>query len=185
MNQEANLLSQAFRNEHWLFNKERFDRDLVADFLFLYSRAEYALKAAGFIQGYGADEPLMVDWWAFAEALSHDPKVDQDPVLEKAVLFLTSCPPRLQWCAAPGSLKWKARRKRSKETLTEFLVKAVCDVRNNLFHGGKNLSGRLEERDTKLIDAAIVVLEWTLRVREEVWTAFDDRPDLLPEVEPL
>src|SRR5674476_499697 len=99
MNQQSDLFSATFRNEHWLFSKDRFDRDLVADFLFLYSRAEYALKVAGFKKEVPG-EPVRADWPAFIKKLPPEPKVTRDPSLEKAIFYITKFPPRsLLWAA--------------------------------------------------------------------------------------
>lgn len=174
MSQQSDLLSSTFRSEHWLFNKERFDRDLVADFLFLYSRAEYALKVAKFVKTVPS-EPERADWPKFIAALPPEPKVTRDPSLEKAIFYLTKFRPRSLLWAADERLEWEERKQSFSKNRTASLMQAVCDVRNNLFHGGKVLVGRLEERDTRLIDSAIVVLHWALRIKENVWAIFDEQ----------
>lgn len=179
MSQEVELLSHTFRTEHWLFNEERFDRKLVGDFLILYSRAEYALKVAGFLQDNSRDKLLKANWASFIGKLPNRPPTSQDQILEKAVTYLTRRPPKSQWLNAHGRLEWRERPKRSNETLTAFLLRAVSEIRNNLFHGGKDLRGELCERDAKLLDSAIVVLRWALTVLSKVRDSFDDSgPDI-------
>lgn len=168
--------SEELRSTHWLFAANAFDRKLVADFLFLYARAEYALRAAGFTLEIES-KPVRTNWSKFAEQLTSDPAAEDNPELERAVRYLKAFPPktfRVRW---DRSIR---ERETSRDNSTnEFLLRAVGDVRNNLFHGGKDLAGSAIERDEKLIKAAFIVLAWALQTKEDVWGFFNE-PGLGP-----
>ena len=160
-----------FRSEHWLFSDKRFDRQLAADFLFLFSRAEYALKAADFKRPVG--NTVWADWETFALSLPTSPATPAGSELDKAVRYLKNFPPLTATLTGKGLGLQETKHKALKQT--SFLLDAVSDVRNNLFHGGKDFSGSAAERDRNLIKAASVVLLWALRADPKVWSYFDER----------
>jgi hypothetical protein len=159
----------------YLFSPGRLDRDLVADFFMLFARAEFALKGAGFIRGRTNDEPI-VDWDKFARALANKLTDPDDPRILEAVRFLQDKPPK-KHVYQDRRLQWKTRECTS---LTDpvFVIRSITTVRNNLFHGGKEIVGLMAERDRQLVQNSLVVLAYCMTLNESVSSAFSE---LAPE----
>lgn len=156
-----------------LFSPDQFDRDLVRDFLFAFSRAEYALKTAGFLKRGGYDEPK-IEWRRFAETIA----VELDgTLLDEKVLqareYLSEHPPDRQVFPKSG-LQWQPRVQRPDQTNAQFLIESVTQVRNNLFHGGKELMGRLAERDRELVEAALIMVVFAVSLDDRVSALYLD-----------
>jgi hypothetical protein len=154
------------------FSPDRFDRDLVRDFLFAFSRAEYALKAAGFVRA-GKWGELHILWSAFAEEIAETLNAAADLDVLEAQRYLRDNPPKKQVLSASG-LQWQAREKRNNQTDAQFLVESVTQVRNNLFHGGKELMGRLAERDRELVGAALTTVAFAVSAHVCVSALFEE-----------
>lgn len=156
-----------------LFAPDQIDRDLVRDFLFLFSRAEYALKACGFVRGGRYDEPI-VEWRKFARTLGKDFS-SNDPELVRAREYLLGNPPKQQK-VRDGQLAWSDWQARDDENIAEYLIESAKHVRNNLFHGGKQSLGRLAERDRKLLKAALLVIAHAISLHPEASVQFREYP---------
>jgi hypothetical protein len=158
-----------------LFSPGRLDRDLVADFFMLFARAEFALKDAGFVRGLGKkkDEPS-VDWNRFARALGSKLTSPDDPRIQEAVRFLQEKPPKKQ-VYRDRQLKWEPREC-TNFTDPEFVIRSITTVRNNLFHGGKEIVGLMAERDRELVQNSLVVLAYCMTLNERVLRALNDLP---------
>ncbi|TCT10824.1 hypothetical protein [Paralcaligenes ureilyticus] len=109
------------------------DLDLLAGKLFqVFSRTEYALKAAGYNKGNG---PAQANWREFALAVEDLIASPATKELQEAIEFLFTEPPkkqmivneRIQWVASEPETSSRA----------DCLLTYVRRVRNNLFHGGK------------------------------------------------
>jgi hypothetical protein len=48
----------------------------------------------------------------------------------------------------------------------------VCQVRNNLFHGGKHTNHSPEERDDKLLHHSITVLDAASELDDALWVTY-------------
>jgi hypothetical protein len=153
-------------SRHGLFAGTRFDRETVADFLLLFSRAEYALKAAGFVRRGQYDEPK-IQWSRFADSIREDLRPTSDGALQEAFQYLGDHPPHRQVLEG-HHLRWRPRTTRTDQTLEAFLIESITTVRNNLFHGGKELSTPLTERDRILVRSALLVLAHAISVSESV-----------------
>jgi len=57
-----------------------------------------------------------------------------------------------------------------------FLVRSITTVRNNLFHGGKEIEGPLAERDRHLIQNSLLLLVQAIRLEPSVRRAFGELP---------
>ncbi|MBF0167808.1 MAG: helix-turn-helix domain-containing protein [Alphaproteobacteria bacterium] len=146
------------------------NRDLVLRFFYCFSRFEYALKAAGYAKA-GRNGEALPKWDDFADA-------DE---LGDSFLETMSTEPRAKilFCEAPRNQVWKAGRLNWDPNEPSFphspyeakkLFEYVRRVRNNLFHGGKVPFD--SDRDVKLINAALFVLEEALKKSTKVNEAF-------------
>lgn len=161
-----------------LFSPARLDRELIADFFMLFARAEFALKKAEFTSLCRSEgEKIVVDWDRFALSLGPTLTDPADPEIRDAVKYLQEKPPQKQ--------VWKNRRidwKKRECTDTGdpvFVVRSVTTVRNNLFHGGKEVVGLMAERDRELLQNCLLVLAFSLTLNADVIKAFGE---LGPEV---
>jgi hypothetical protein len=75
-------------------------------------------------------------------------------------------------------LQWQKNTRRNGEGETEYLLRLVRDVRNNLFHGGKYpeepVSGQ-SLRNSKLLQACLTILEKYLSLNADVKCFFEER----------
>jgi hypothetical protein len=135
----------------------------ILDFILWFSRFEYALKnTAYFRTSKGHLEP---DW----SKLKKYVKKHAIPLSLREVLILfRDDPPNKQvdhhlWTPLAGDLDWP------------MLIEGLKLVRNNLFHGGKHIPGRLlaPERDTLLISYCQTIMKELIQiVPEEVEICF-------------
>jgi hypothetical protein len=109
------------------------DRDLVLTFFENFSRAEYALKRAGYAEEWvGA---VSAAWDRFADVLHPKFFATNDDALTAAVDYFFTGPPLKQTLSA-GVIGWAPAEVNMPRTLRQLLI-FVRRVRNNLFHGGK------------------------------------------------
>src|SRR5689334_17856713 len=108
-----------------------FDANLACEFLGVFARYEYALKAAGFAAG----DPVQPAWDTYAKSIDPVFSKISDKAFHQAVEYLLTKPPKKQVLRA-GKLEWETTPfdnvPRAQKVLT-----MVRRVRNNLFHGGK------------------------------------------------
>jgi hypothetical protein len=125
-------------------------RELVSNFVSIFSRFEYALKATGFF--VGDEDRVDPDWCSFAKHLPilRDCKAKD---VQKAIAYFDSDPPRKQ-VYKDGVLDW--RRTETPNRDNDELLVLVRRVRNNLFHGGKVPFKR--KRDAELLRSAEAIL---------------------------
>jgi hypothetical protein len=154
-----------------LFSPARLDRDLVADFFMLFARAEFALKRAGFASPQGR-EGVGVDWDRFARSLGPAVTSPTDQRILEAVEYLQENPPQKQ-VFRNGRLEWK-NRECTDPSDAVFVVRSVTAVRNNLFHGGKEVVGLMAERDRQLLEHSLLMLAYCLTLHLDVFNAFGE-----------
>ncbi|WP_299429523.1 hypothetical protein [uncultured Meiothermus sp.] len=129
--------------------------DQLAGKLFqVYSRTEYALKAAGYNHGDGAAE---ANWRKFAhavEGLIANPTTQE---LREAIDFFFNAPPKKQVIVG-GIIQWEVSEPETNSRADRLLI-YVRRVRNNLFHGGK-FNGRWfdPERSEPLLRHSLTIL---------------------------
>jgi hypothetical protein len=129
--------------------------DQLASKLFhVFSRTEYALKAAGYNNG---DGEAQADWRAFAlavEGLIANPTTGE---LREAIDFFFNAPPKKQVIAG-GVIQWEHSAPGTNSQADKLLI-YVRRVRNNLFHGGKfNGHWFAPERSEPLLRHSIAIL---------------------------
>ncbi len=157
--------------ERLLEPMERFhlDKELIADFFFAFSRFEFALKQAGYLESIQAGADARPDWTCFSKRINAVCNFDESPELRKAVDYLLSDAkaPKKQVVQADGSLDWKTTPTGRKDI--EWVLILVRRVRNNLFHGGK-YTGSLSElaRDTTLLKNSLIILDACLNWDDDV-----------------
>lgn len=142
---------------------------MACQFFRLFSRAEYALKMAGF---YTNSTYLQPDWTRFASTVDTIITSPPSDELEAAVSFIVNAPPmkqvvrnnRLEWEPAPVSTA----------CLADEVLVYIRRVRNNLFHGGK-FNGRwfAPERSEPLIQHSMTILSACIAENPATRSAFE------------
>jgi len=132
--------------------------ELACEFVAVFARMEYALKATRFAAGDGGH--VSACWDRFAnECDEHfDTKASQD--LREAVDYLWNNPPRKQVLEEGRHLKFCPFKIDEGQRRMQQILLMVRTVRNNLFHGGKHLpDGEMEPgRNEALVRSGLVVL---------------------------
>lgn len=154
-----------------VFNFLKMPPDLACDFLGIFARSEYALKAADFARG--DEKQAEADWDTFAQAIADDFDLSKNPNLWTAVDYLLTKPPKklilknqtLEFFDAPPD---KNQRKAQQALLM------VRRVRNNLFHGGKFLPVPAgdPDRDKLLVEHSLTVLHACRQLHSTVAAAY-------------
>jgi hypothetical protein len=166
------------RGAQRLFSSPRINRELVTDFFMTFARTEYALKRAGYVEAGRSDEPR-IKWDDFARSIGDTLLNSCSPAVAEAISYLSSNPPQKQVVRHRG-LGWEPRTSDNPRDPV-FLMRSITTVRNNLFHGGKEVTGRLAERDHGLVQSSLVILAHAIGLDTNVQHAFEELP---PEQDP-
>jgi hypothetical protein len=157
-----------------LFTELNIDKELVSKFFIVFSRFEYALKRAGYVNG--DENRVFANWDKFASGLSN--KFDSALRLElaEAIQYLQSHPPKKQ-IVAKNELGWKETDLNLNEPQLIWLLRVIRVIRNNLFHGGKFPMRPVSDpsRDIQLIKSSLVILEACLDLEPKVQSYFLDK----------
>lgn len=136
---------------------QRLDRSLIFEFFWTFSLFEYALKREGFIS-CGNHQAASADWHCFEQSIRGRFSDERDGEFSQAIRFLLENPPKKQ-IVDSGRLAWRQQRRRSEQSEEDFVLSLVRTVRNNLFHGGKDMTGEIEtERNEALLRSALQIL---------------------------
>ncbi len=129
--------------------------DKLADKLFhVFSRTEYALKAAGYNNG---DGEAKANWRTFAFAVENLIATPTTQDLEEAISFFFNAPPKKQVIFG-GVIQWEVSVPETNSNADKLLI-YVRRVRNNLFHGGKfNGHWFTPERSEPLLRHSLTIL---------------------------
>lgn len=134
----------------------------IVEFFFAFSRFECALKATSNFRSVNHNK-VEANWNVFVNTIQNRFDRTRTEELEEAVTYIINHPPRIQAIDAHDNLSWRARVFQPHDNLTTKLKCHICDIRNNLFHGGK-FYGSYEEdvsRNYILLDKSIIILnEW-------------------------
>ncbi len=147
-------------------------RNLAIEFLAVFARFEYALKASGFVKGN--HKRVEADWDTFAKKIARQFRRDATAKLNSAVSYLLTHPPRKQ-VIVNKRLSWRDSPPDARLSESEQVLLMVRRVRNNLFHGAKFLSpenGR-RARDRLLVAHSLVVLKAFVALNREVALMYD------------
>lgn len=144
-------MENAFRHLH-------MPSELACEFLAVFARMEYALKATRFAAGDGGGVSACWDKFANEADERFDAVASKD--LKEAVDCLWNNPPRKQVLDEGQSVKFRDFEIDPAQRKLQQLLLMVRTVRNNLFHGGKHLPGSETEpgRNEALVRSALVVL---------------------------
>ncbi len=152
------------------FDQLNLDPKLACDFLALFARYEFALKAAKPANGGEAK----AGWDEYAKGIDKAFSQLKNAELTAAVDYLLSRPPKKQVFRA-GKLEWEETGHDNNVPRAQQVLVMVRRVRNNLFHGGKFLPAEAGDdpgRDQLLVEHSLVVLRACLPLDQEVHAAF-------------
>ena len=146
-------------------------KDLIFEFFVTFSRFEYALKSNSFFTVNATP-----DWDKFVNSIKEkfDRTISEE--INNAVEFLIQNPPRIQYVDS-GLVAWNDRIIDKNTPLLNRLRLHICDIRNNLFHGGK-FDGDFEpeiSRNYELINSALLILNNWLTLNNQLRRDFIDR----------
>jgi hypothetical protein len=167
------------RGARRLYSSPRIDRELVTDFFMTFTRTEYALKRAGYVEAGWSGEPR-IKWDDFARSIGDTLLNSCSPAVAGAISYLSSNPPQKQ-VVRHGGLAWEPR---TSDNLRDpvFLMRSITTVRNNLFHGGKEVRGMLAERDHRLGTfhgfPALLLVTLTPAAKEAAWDPTKDQKSM-------
>lgn len=135
------------------------DEELTISFFFIFSRYEYALKAAGKV---GNNDPAEPDWGHVEKAI-RTMDASQRERVERSAGILIQDPPRRQ-VYRDGQLQFVPAGPAGDHATN--LVVSLKRVRNNLFHGGKYVPDgvALSARSRELVQCAVAVLTELLQI---------------------
>jgi hypothetical protein len=142
------------------------DSQLICNFLAIFSRIEYSLKAT---IKYADDRETKVDpsWDRFANEIHEKFLQIEDIELKSAVDYLVNNSPKKQ-ILDDNKLIFQEQEIDQNQKLTQQILLMVRTVRNNLFHGGKYHSNA-EGRDALLIKHSLKVLSECAKIDEDVY----------------
>ncbi len=106
--------------------------ELVLRFFLAFARFEYALKRVNWARR-GPQGVAQPNWDKVSRCLQASQDDDRRAVLESAPLFLKKPPKRQMY--GGKKLPWRAPPQTGDES--QRFIRALKQVRNNLFHGGK------------------------------------------------
>lgn len=158
-------MSDVFRHLH-------MPAELACEFLAVFSRMEYALKATRYAsEGEGR---VTVSWDRFANDIDEIFCRVTDEDFTTAVHYLLTQPPRMQM-RQDGVLLFVDQAIDEHQSRAQQTLHMVRTVRNNLFHGGKYLpDGEVEQgRNQVLVQNSLIVLQHCVRFEEGVWQCYE------------
>lgn len=159
-------MEKAFRHLH-------MPPELACEFLAVFSRMEYALKATRF--PIGDEGKVFAAWDKFANEADDAFDDSATDELREAIDYLIAAPPRKQVLEEGNKVRFRDFPKDLNQSKLQQLLQMVRVVRNNLFHGGKHLpSGESEPgRNEALVRYSLVVLRACISIFPEVQESYD------------
>lgn len=149
--------------------------DLLAfSFFREFARCEYCLKAVGLLEGF-PNKP-QADWGTFAAQVIVVFDVPPNAETEGAIQYYLAHPPKKQ-VLLDGVLSWSTTLP-NHQNQAELVLRLVCRVRNNLFHGGKFNGHWFEpQRSEELLHRGLVILRAAVSGHSKVREAYANRAD--------
>lgn len=144
----------------------KIPKELVFEFLAVFSRFEFSLKESGYYRK-GQNDIAEADWARFSVDMNSSFEKIASPDLLDAVKYLIKEPPQRQVIEGK-SLKWHPLAFREDQSIAAKTLLSVRMTRNNLFHGGKHFPHSSEGRDEKLIRSSLLVLGYCIEENENV-----------------
>jgi hypothetical protein len=150
------------------------DRELVLEFLAVFSRFEYALKRSGYLKDGERAQP---NWGKYSDDLKGQFASLTDQACQEAIRALLDVPPKTQ-VVTGGDLGWRETVPVEGEATEKYVLRLVRTIRNNLFHGGKfpHPVGPIADvaRDRELLRRGIAVLNGCLEISGTVRGVFEE-----------
>lgn len=158
------------------------DMLLAFEFFILFSRFEYALKKTGvvrFCKGVTVCKGSEVkratpNWESFAKYIQIPFSEIECEELKVSTSYIFENPPQIQTC----DTGWKDFKEslNAENQSVHWLIEAIKQVRNNLFHGGKYPLQLIDEssRDKVLLEHSMTILRACLNCDNEVKAIFLD-----------
>jgi hypothetical protein len=147
--------------------------DLLSfEFFREFARCEYCLKVAGLREPNRRDPTA--DWGALSEQISTTLDQPSSAELQLAVRYYLASPPKKQ-VLIEDHLDWSNNLPDHKSQ-SELLLRLVCRVRNNLFHGGKFNGHWFEpQRSELLLQHGLVILKAVVNAHPLVRAAYENK----------
>jgi len=147
------------------------DRALAYQFFVFFSRFEYTLKRARFVQTNSKGE-ARVDWKGFAHKMAPLLCKHTDNSFKTGVTYIETHPPKKQVLSGQGFRRVEDNF--SGDFDLDRVLVLVRRIRNNLFHGGKFPEGPEDDvsRDRKLLRSGITILRACLESSPTLMTPF-------------
>jgi hypothetical protein len=144
---------------------------LAFQFFREFARCEYCLKAIGLREN---NRNARADWGALATELGTTIEAPETPDLAAAVVYLVDHPPKKQ-VIQNGLLAWDDRLP-DHMNKSELVLRLVCRVRNNLFHGGKFNGHWFEpQRSEGLLKHSLTVLQACVQSHDGMREAYNQK----------
>jgi hypothetical protein len=144
---------------------------LAFEFFREFARCEYCLKAAGLREN---TRDAKANWSAFAAEVEEIFDTPASHELRRAIEYLVNHPPKKQIIHG-GLLEWDERLPDYKSK-AELVLRLVCRIRNNLFHGGKfNGHWFMPQRSEELMVHGLIVLKACVQNHQQVREAYAQR----------
>ena len=143
---------------------------LAFEFFREFARCEYCLKVVGLREPNRRDPTA--DWGAFASEIRPTLEGPHAAKLQASVQYYIDHPPKKQIQQADGLLGWSDVLPDHKHQ-AELILRLVCRVRNNLFHGGKFNGHWFEPQCSEdLLSHALVILNACVESHQAVRDAY-------------
>lgn len=146
--------------------------ELACEFLGVFARFEFALKAGGFAQG--DVNGVNPNWDQFAQSIDAQFNAVQANEFIRAIDYLLTQPPKKQ-VLANSHIEWRDAPPDAALSRAAKALLMVRRVRNNLFHGGKFLAAEsaASDRDSLLVKHSLAVLRACVSMHAQVAAAYE------------
>ncbi len=135
-------------------------QETIVKFFLIFARFEFLLKFKGCIN----KSDCTVNWACFTKRnrATYEARLNSgiSSNLKEAIDYILQNPPK-KLISENGKFKWKAEPRYSKNKL-HLLSLNIRIIRNNLFHGNKDLGGD-NGRDKALLQASLIIIsDWVI-----------------------
>jgi len=145
---------------------------LAFEFFREFARCEYCLKAVGLREPNRRDPTA--DWGAFANDVQQLFDAPPTRAVANAIAYYVAKPPKKQ-IIRDGLLDW-SNVLPDHNSQAELVLRLVCRVRNNLFHGGKFNGHWFEpQRSEELLRHGLTILKAVTSAHQAVSEAYAGR----------
>lgn len=145
----------------------RFNQ-LAYKFFVCYSRFEYSLKRANYIHFPGVKNIPQASFDKFISSIEQSIDLDGQTIKDHINYIVDNPPNVLHYI--DDRLHWIPLTPQSKDI--DFILRCMRTVRNNLFHGNKQLPGNSVQRNINLISSFLTILDYLIEQNKEVRNYF-------------